>query len=72
MADWKIRQIFDMLNNSYSKYYTPSEHMTVDKVIVLFNVQVIFKPYIPKKKKCFGEKKNYKLCVWLHMIWTSI
>jgi hypothetical protein len=30
---WKIRRIFDMLNEEYSKYYTASEHLAVDKVI---------------------------------------
>jgi hypothetical protein len=27
---WKIRQIFDMLNDAYSKYYAPSELLAVD------------------------------------------
>jgi hypothetical protein len=53
---WKIRQISDMLNDTYSKYYALSEHLAVDKVIVSFNGQVIFKQYLPKKHKCLGIK----------------
>jgi hypothetical protein len=45
------RHIFVMLNDKYSKYYTPSKHLAVDKVIVLLKVQVIFKLYIPEKYK---------------------
>jgi hypothetical protein len=44
MTDYgKIDTIFYLLNNAYSKYYTPSEHLAVDKVTVLFKVQVTFK-----------------------------
>jgi hypothetical protein len=50
---WRIRQISDMLNEAYSKHYTASEHLAVDKVIVIFKGQIIFKQYIPKKHKCF-------------------
>jgi hypothetical protein len=32
---WKIRQIFYLFNNAYSKYYAPSEHLAVDEIIVL-------------------------------------
>jgi hypothetical protein len=58
---WKIRRIFDMLNDVYSKYYAPTEHMTVDEVIVLYKGKVNFRQYISKKHKCFGIK-IYKLC----------
>jgi len=33
----------------------------VDEVIVKFKGKVIFRQYIPKKRKCFGIK-IYKLC----------
>jgi len=56
-----MRAIFDKLNNSYAKYYSPTEHLEVDEVIVLFKVRVIFKQYIPKKHKQFGIQL-YKLC----------
>jgi hypothetical protein len=58
---WKIRGLFETLKANFSKFYNPSEHLAVDKVIVKFKGRVIFKQYIPKKHKCFGIK-IYKLC----------
>ena len=58
---WKMRAIFDKLNNSYAKYYSPTEHLAADEITVLFRGRVIFKQYIPKKHKWFGTKL-YKLC----------
>jgi hypothetical protein len=57
---WKIRTVFDTLNQAYPKFYNPSEHLAVDKVIVKFQGRVIFRQYIPNKRKCFGIK-IYKL-----------
>lgn len=53
---WKIRNLFDVLSEKYSKLYRPSEYLAVDEVIVLFEGRVIFKQYIPKKHKRFGIK----------------
>ena len=58
---WKIRNLFDILNYKFSKFYNPSEHLVVDEVIVKFKGRVIFRQYIPKKHKHFGIK-IYKLC----------
>jgi hypothetical protein len=58
---WKMRTIFDMLNDAYVKYYNPTEHLAVDKITALFKGRVDFKQHIPKKYKCFGIK-IYKLC----------
>jgi hypothetical protein len=41
--------------------YSPTEHLAVDEIIVLYESKVIFKQYIPKKHKWFGIK-IYKLC----------
>jgi hypothetical protein len=30
-----------MLNNAYAKFYNPSEHLAVDKIIVLFKGRVV-------------------------------
>ncbi|PNF40809.1 hypothetical protein B7P43_G16650 [Cryptotermes secundus] len=61
---WKIRKIFDNLNNKFCELYNPSECLAVDEVIVLFKGRVIFRQYIPKKHKRFGIKV-YKLCDFL-------
>jgi len=51
----------DTLNETYAKFFNPSEHLAVDEVIVKFRGRVIFRQYIPKKRKLFVIK-IYKLC----------
>ena len=58
---WKIRNLLDILNDRFSKFYNPSEHLAIDEVIVKFKGRVIFRQYTPKKHKRFGIK-IYKLC----------
>jgi hypothetical protein len=58
---WKMRTIFDKLNDAYAKYYSPIEYLAIDEIVVLFKGRVIFKQYIPVKHKWFGIK-IYKLC----------
>jgi len=58
---WKLRTVFDKLNEAYAKFYNPSAHLAVDEVIVKFKGGAIFRQYIPKKRKCFSIK-IYKLC----------
>ena len=58
---WKIRGLFETLKAHFSKFYNPSKHLAVDEVIVKFKERVIFKQYIPTKRKHFGIKM-YKLC----------
>jgi hypothetical protein len=58
---WKIRTIFDTLDQAYAKFYGPSGHLAVEKVIVKFKGRVIFRQYTPKKRKRF-RTKIYKLC----------
>jgi hypothetical protein len=48
---WKMRTIFDELSDAYAKYYSPTEHLAVNEVTVLFKGIVIFKQKIPKKRK---------------------
>ena len=45
---WKLRAVFDKLNEAYAKFCNPSEHLAVDEVIVKFKGRVIFRQYIPK------------------------
>jgi len=58
---WKIRDLFEILRTNFTKFYNPSEHLVVDEVIMKFKGRVIFKQYIPKKRKRFGIEM-YKLC----------
>jgi hypothetical protein len=55
---WKVKTIFDKLNDAYAKYYSPTEHLAVDEIIMLLKGRVVFKQYIPKKHKRFGIKST--------------
>jgi hypothetical protein len=35
MTDWKMRTIFDKLNDAYAKYYSPNEHLAVNEINVM-------------------------------------
>jgi hypothetical protein len=56
-----MRNLFDILKEKFSEFYSPSEHLAVDEDIVEFKGHVIFRQYIPKKPKRFGIK-IFKLC----------
>ena len=51
----------EVLNQKFSKFYSLSEHLAVEELIVLCKVTVISRQCIPKKHKRFGIK-IYKLC----------
>lgn len=53
---WKVREIFDLLNALYKEAYDPAENLAIDEVIVKFKGRVIFRQYIPKKRKQWGIK----------------
>jgi hypothetical protein len=60
---WKLRKVFDKLNEAYAKFYNPSVHLAVDEVTVKFKGRVIFRQYIANKRKCFSikiEKLSYE------------
>jgi len=40
---WKMRNLFDILNDKFSKFYSPSKHLAVDEVIVKFKGHVVFR-----------------------------
>ena len=49
------------MDDNYAKFYNPMENLAVDEVIVKYRGRVIFRQYIPKKRKRF-DIKIYKLC----------
>ena len=55
----KMRNLFEILNQAFSKFRSPSEHLAVDEVTVLLKGRVIFPQYIHKKHEDFGIK-TYK------------
>ena len=48
------------MDDNYAKFYNPSENLAVDEVIVKYRGRVIFRQYIPKKRKRFSIR-IYKL-----------
>ena len=53
---WKIRDLFEILSATFSKFYNPSENLAVDEFIVSFKGRVIFKQYIPKNASISASK----------------
>jgi len=53
---WKMRDVFEILNGTFSKFYNPSKNLPFDEVIFSFKGRVIFSQYIRKKCKHFGIK----------------
>jgi len=52
---WKMRNLFDILKEKFSNFYSPSEHLAIDEVIVKFQGHVTFRQYIPKKQTLTGK-----------------
>jgi hypothetical protein len=59
--DWLENESSDKLSDLYAKYYSLTDHLAVDEIVVLFKDRVIFKQVIPKKHTQFGTKL-YKSC----------
>lgn len=49
-------KMFEILNMTFSKFYSPSQYLAVNTVIVLFKGKVIFRRYIPKKHELLASK----------------
>jgi len=66
----KILALFEIPNKTFSKFYSPSEHLAVDGVIVLFKGRVIFQKFIPKKQKTLALKfTKHVTRLFTRMIW---
>jgi len=53
---WKIGDLFQILNNTFSKFYNSSDNLTIDEVIVSFKGRVIFKQHIKKNPSVSASK----------------
>jgi len=58
---WKIRTIFNKLNDSYDKYYSPNEHLALMKSLCFSWVWSFLSSMSQINIKWFGIK-IYKLC----------
>ena len=73
---WKLRTVSDKLKEAYATFYNPLEDLAVDEVIVKFKGRVIFRQYIPKKKKMFQHQNlqtlwRIRVYVWHECIWVE-
>ena len=63
---WKIRDLFEILNDTFSKFYNPSGNLALDEVIVSLQREGDFQTVHTKKMR-FGIKM-FKLCdEWIHV-----
>ena len=49
---WKMRYLFDILNEKFSKLYSPSEHLAVDEVKGKYKGRVIFRQNSLSRMQC--------------------
>ena len=61
---WKLRTIFDTLDDNFAKFYKLSENLAVDVVIIRYMGRVIFRQYIPRKENVSASK--FRNCVTKH------
>ncbi len=52
--------MFEMINTAFKNVYDLTEHIAIDEIIVKFKGRVIFRQYIPKKRKQLGIKLYIK------------
>ena len=53
---WKMRNLFEILNEKFLKFYSLSEHLAIDEVIVLYKGSVIFQQYNPRNTNVLRSK----------------
>lgn len=58
---YKIREICDMLRQSFRKVFYPFENLCIDESLLLYKGRLSFKQYIPSKRNRFGIK-SFILC----------
>jgi hypothetical protein len=54
-------EVLDYLNFRFAALYNPTEHLTIDEVILKFKSELGFLQFILKRRKRFGITL-YKLC----------
>jgi len=52
---WKLRTVFDTLDDNYAKFYNLSENLAVDEVIVKYRGRVIFRQYTCAMRVYLGK-----------------
>jgi len=58
---FKIRPLIDDLNEKFCRFYTPDQVVALDESLILWKGRLLFKQYLPAKRKRFGIK-IYNVC----------
>ena len=67
-----MRNLFDILNEKFSKFYDPSEHLALDEVIVKHKGRVIFQQYTPKKQTFWDQNLQTVWWDWIRVWYDSL
>jgi hypothetical protein len=63
-----MQVIFEVINKAYMKYYSPSKHQAMNKIIVFFKRRVVLKQNIPGKRNTFWHQLFQMMWFdWLHL-----
>lgn len=57
----RVRDLLDILNESFKNNYTPTEDICIDESMVPFRGRIIFRQYNKQKRHKYGVKE-FKLC----------
>ena len=70
---WKMRNLFEVLAKIFSKFYSPSEHLDVDEVIVFLKGRVIFRQYVTRNTNVLASVLTTHVTrLDTHTIWQFI
>jgi len=58
---YKIRELFDILNQNFSKYYDLDEDICINESLVPFRGRIKFRQFFKQKRHKYGIKV-FKLC----------
>jgi hypothetical protein len=64
LTDWKIRNLFEIPNRTFSKFYNLCQHVAVYEVIGLYKERVVFRQYIPPVRPGRSEQLHSPFLMW--------
>src|SRR5215470_17391937 len=64
LTDWKIRNLFEIPNRTFSKFCNHSQHVATYKVIGLYKGIIIFRQYIPPVRPGHSEQLHCPFLMW--------
>jgi hypothetical protein len=65
---WKIRKIFDTLNNKFCEMYNPTEHFAVNEMIITYKGRAVFGNIFQRNTKDLASKFTSSVTLWATMV----